>query len=388
MAYVSKERNTMARDLLDGMAGSLRVLLPAVVVGFALAAGAWAMTITQQLPAGSVFSWTGTVLGVFLGMPAGAGGLLVALPPTLPVLGLWALIYAGAAKLRRNRAVEAVPGVGPQWTCAAGFVLPLVLGALCTGLWAPLLEPGPVGWARAGIVVCSAALVGLRPSPPAGWVRAVDGLGAGFTEVLGRAWELLRRVVVALGGAALVLIVLGIVLRWNSAWDVVEQYSAPAMAAVGLGILQLLYAPTLMAFSLAWITGAGVDLSGSATGSAYASDVGMRPGIPALALMPGQPAGWVPVLAAVVVLAGMFAVLGRRAWRDRVDWPVVGTTAVLVYVSLVLVAVFSCGGVGPGGLARFGLDLVRFPAFVTVFAMAGVCLGRVAQVLSTKAVED
>ena len=92
-----------------------------------------------------------------------------------------------------------------------------------------------------------------------------------------------------LAGLAAISVAVGLAVEFEEVKDVVGLYSAPVVAAIGLSAVQLLYLPGILAVALAWLSGAGVNLSAAETASAFSAADGPRPAVPLLAIIPEDP---------------------------------------------------------------------------------------------------
>lgn len=380
MDMVRDQQAPWARTLLDGVLASLRAVVPALLASFACAVAAWIVTIDQQIPVSSVFGWTISVIGVSAGFTLSAGGLVLSLPPSLLSLLFWLGVFAVARRLRRAHAQSTVRTRAASFS---GFVALPVLGTAAAVL-APGIRLDAVGAARAAILVISACVLGLRP----GFTALADHLGLSADRLVADVGHWLRRLFIALGIVAVLLLAVSLVAQWDAAGDVVAQYSSPVAAAIGLGVLQALFAPMIWAGALAWTSGAGVTLSSGTLASVYHATAASRPGLPVFALVPSHTAAWMPWLGLAILIAVAVTVLGRPAWQRQSSWSTIGIRTVVAFVALTCVGLFAMGSVGPGGLREFGVSVWRFPLVLTGFVAAGLLVSHLMLLASARANTD
>lgn len=367
--------------VLGGVMSSLRAVVPIVVVAFACAALAWIVTVDQQLPVSNVFGWTASAIGLAGGFTLELGGVSVSLPPTLLSIGVWLLLRTAAARVRRSAADSSVR---TRTLTYAGFALLPVIGMAATAL-APGILPDARGALRACLLTISACVLGLRPGFDRLGTALADRVGPTVLELLAGLGDWLRRVLIALAVVALALVAVGLAFNHEVAADVVGQYSSPVAAAVGLGVVQTLYAPTIWAGALAWASGAGVTLSTGSVASVYQPVTASRAGVPVLAAIPKEPAAWMPWLGLAIVAAVLVTVLGRGAWQRESGWGALVLRTCACYLVFTVVAVFATGGIGPGGLGEFGVSIWLFPLALSGAVAAGLGLAQLMLMASARA---
>jgi hypothetical protein len=199
-------------------------------------------------------------------------------------------------------------------------VLGLGCGAVSSaGLWPAVLEPVPIE-VRRGVRAAAVVLAAL------------------------------------LAGATLALVVT-LALHAGAIASLTAQVAPGAAAAVLLVVLCVLYLPTLLVWSLAYLTGTGIVLGG-ATITPFSGGGGLVPAFPLLAAIPDHPAALAPLLLVVPVAAGVLGgvILVRGGGRTRGDLPVAETLTAAGVTGLASagLALLGSGALGADRLAHVG----------------------------------
>ncbi len=361
---------------------SLTVLLVAVV--------AWFVAIAQLQPLSAVVTWAGTLLAAASGWELTIG---LGLPPTLLTVGLLWVMTSALKRTRRALAANeqlvragtlpatryaATVGIA---SCLGAIVLVLLLAGLLVG--AGTLTP--LGSARFLVVVSVPLLIAClgpeRRGAPAGrWAQALFDLiaekaGDEWADALETALRMLRRVGLAFGIVAVLALVIALATGWSAMSEAVSGYSRPALAAGGLGFVQLLFLPTLLIFAVSWLSGAGIHLSAVALATPFSSQAAVVPAVPVLAAVPADTAAWGWSVLVVLPLAAAVATVGRSTWAERLDWRAVVVAAGLGFVCTAGAVVFAAGPIGPAGLETFGVPIAAAIGTIGGSAGAGAAAG-------------
>lgn len=143
--------------------------------------------------------------------------------------------------------------------------------------------------------------------------------------------------------------------------DIANSVDALGLDAVGgtlLAVTETLYAPVLVVWMLAWLTGQGFIVGENSLYTPGTLEVGALPEVPLLGALPGASGGilvWAPVI--LVVLA----VIARLAMRRRLDlhWADLASSAIavgVVGVSVAVLSVLATGSLGPGRMSEVGVS--------------------------------
>ncbi len=360
--YVAPRR-TIRLSLPDGWARAALSGIETVFMGWAL------VTLASVLSYASVSSnpwmgkatWEGAfalgadLLGVVLGAPAHVGEVSYWAPPTL--LGLL-LVLVLRLFLRPGKKFPATA----QWFAvpAFAFVALLIVGG----------GSHYVKWWEA---VPGALLV---PALASGWAYydgADDPLRRWGVPAFVR--EGLRQGVL-LVGAVLALGTLGAAAALASHVQQIAGIHALLLTTsrlgdVLVGIGQALYAPTLIAWALAWLAGPGVLLGVDAPHSPVSAPTLPIPGIPVLGAFPTATPGYWTILLPIALGAGLGALLGRRRRRLELgeQASVAGIAVVLFAIVWALWLFSSALHLGSARMALVGPEVV--PALLALVAEVG-----------------
>lgn len=369
--YVAPRR-TIRLTMPDGWARAVLAGVEAVFIAWALLAcasvGAYA-TVASNPWMGkasweSAFRLGSDLLGFSLGAPLNAGGVAYRAVPTLFLI---IIIVILRLLLRSGRGFPA----SALWFAVPAFSIVAFLivgGGSYTHWWQAY--PGALGvpliasaWAYADAKGGWKALSGGRD-----WLH--EGLRQGFILIL---------VTVLLSGAA---------LTWTLTAHAEEMKAIHALLLTGsrsadalIVAVQALYAPTWIAWALAWLSGPGIWIGADALHSPTVTSSEPIPGIPILGAAPAATPGMIVVLVPILVAALLGAVLGRvRKRRGFADQARTGGVAVSLF-ALVLVVWLpsSVLRLGVERMSRLGPDLL--PVFFAllfeigaVFLLAEVCV--------------
>ncbi len=219
-----------------------------------------------------------------------------------------------------------------------------------------------------------AAVIGLAP---AYWRDAARFLHIpGWVDDCAR---LAGRALLAFGVAGLVIVVVRLAIRWETAYELVRAGN-DGIGMFSLVVLSLLYLPNVVVAAAALPLGASVDLGPLST-SLFSTVPGRGPGVPILAVLPQGPSPWylLPLLAVPAYVA---IGVGRRCAARSLD---LGPTVTAVAVTALLtaagatVAEFLAGG-ELGGFGRAGADLPQVFGFTFAWiALVGMLAALVLQ---------
>ncbi|WP_084105008.1 DUF6350 family protein [Demequina sp. NBRC 110056] len=298
------------------------------------------------------------------GLPVEIGGATVSLVP----LGLTLVCGAIIAAIARRFAAR----TWGSWGLAVATYAALVTVATSAVLLPEERDAAPV------VTVVAVALAGVATAIGVWRAHGVElGWLARVPEVV-RAG--LRR------GAGVSALALCVAAAVQTVWAVQGRLEIGAAATaldtdvVGAAVLaagETVYAPTMVVWALAWLTGQGFSVG---TGTAYAPDaltVDALPSVPILGALPSASGGllvWAPVLL-VVTAAAVRVVLARRSlgWRDEAlaDLVALGTVAAIGAG----MAVAATGSAGPGRFAEVGPDPLPVAAALVGLTAAGLVVG-------------
>src|SRR5699024_2529232 len=109
--------------------------------------------------------------------------------------------------------------------------------------------------------------------------------------------------------AAVVVLAVGIVLRWDDVSGSLQVYSSPLAAGVRLLIVQLLFAPGILYSPLSWSAGSGVGLVGAEPSSALHAATALIHDVPGLQLIRGVYTAWTMATPAVLIARSLPATI-------------------------------------------------------------------------------
>ena len=192
------------------------------------------------------------------------------------------------------------------------------------------------------------------------------GFGWGLGRVLGielpEAWHIHRvsvqRYVVALTGAAGVLVLVSGIMHWRAFADVLHAVAGDVTSTVQLLLACIVYLPTLAMWTVAALLGPGFAFGTGTHVALSGVDIGALPPIPLLALIPNNPPAWSQVLFALPIAAAVWATRPVPREENGMLHP----RSVVELVGLVVLAggalgLLGSGGLGPGRLTQIGPSL-------------------------------
>ena len=324
------------------------------------------------------------------GIPADGAAFEFSLAPL--AFAAFTAIFAARSGARAARAGAWVVGVG------AGTVTVAALSALVAVTSSLQVVSVETGAAVAlptlvfGVASLAGALVGAWRAGDRGVLdRLRHRIDLDDTGVVDAAARGIATSIVGLLGLGAAVTALGMLLRGGGIVALFEAAHLDLVGVVVMGLGQLAYLPTLIAWGAAYAAGPGFALGTGATVAPGGTNVGVVPGIPVLGAVPESPSAWLLLLALGVVGAGVLAGWVARA-RLRVadgDEPLPARIAVLVTIvagsagGAALVAAVSSGSLGPGRLEHVG------PAAGTLALVVAVevALGAAAMLLAPRSEE-
>lgn len=305
----------------------------------------WVFTAATADTAVTWSSSTGMAVRVWLmgyGVPWAVDGVPISLVP----LGIPALTALMLTQLARRFA-------SATWTAGTAAVLAFagVVAGLCAMAWS--------GAPDAGDRVTRAAIVAIVLAIPAvawGLIRQ-RGAVLAWLDSIPSAVRAGVRLSVAMTGTLVVaaaLLCAGFVAAHRHVLAQTATALQPdTVSGVTLALLETIYAPTLIVWAMAWLTGAGYDLGGVTHVPAAASDPSGP--VPLLAALPdgGGIFAWAPWLV-VLIGAVMAGVLRKRIGRGLHALAAIGVAVALSAAAIALAVAAATGSMGPGTFSAVG----------------------------------
>ena len=354
---------------LGALAG-VRVLVVFVLSALGLSFVMWLVAVAKMLPIATIPDWaTRGALAAF-GFPFEQADFALSLPPTLLSLVIAWQMYRAGKSLRAEDSVSSEDLLKTQLLRLTGLSLSvfLVIAVALVASGAPITGSAVV---RSIILLVIAPAWGIRIGAEhvARWCD--DRLSFAWGDAVDGSVALVARLLFALGIAAHVVFAVAVWRNFSAGTEVVSSYSAPVVAAVGLGIVQAMFAPTVWAATLTWVTGFPLQLGGDIHASAMSGFEGPLPAIPTFSVIPHSPhpAGIALVAVPVIAVAMVIAFSDMATVQNSV---VAGTQA---FFALVLTSLFFFGGIGPGGLQALGVVPWTFVVASAVWLIAGIGIG-------------
>jgi hypothetical protein len=191
-------------------------------------------------------------------------------------------------------------------------------------------------------------------------------------------------------GAGALLATVTIALRGGQIVALSQAANLDLAGVVVMGLTQLVYLPTLIAWAVAFLAGPGFAVGTGTAVSAAGTELGVVPGIPLLGALPETTSPWLYVLVLLPVGAGAFAGwairsrLRRGAESAAVRLVVTSAVAALSGAAAALLCVLASGALGPGRLAEVGPS----PGPVALAVGIEVALGAGILLLSPRSARD
>jgi hypothetical protein len=364
--------------------GALTTGLWAAVVGIApLAAVVLVVWVAGASMGTSATDAARFALGGWLlahGVPFRAGGTPLGLAPLgLTVLAGWQLVRAGTNTARAVGAdglrlgARVVAAVTAVYAVTGGVVALFVSSdRLAVSFPRAVVSTAVVAAVATAIGVLRIDVIRRQAADRIG-VAALDVLRAGLLAAAG------------ILGAGALLAGFRVVLTADHAAELIRALEGGPVGTAGILVLSLLYAPTVVIWSAAYLVGPGFAFGIGTSVSAFGVHLGPLPPVPLLAGLPegGMPAGMTWVFALPVV-AGLLAGSAVARTRPTGDWrPLLVAAALTGPVAGVLLgiaALLSGGPLGAGRLAAVGPSAwqvaLACAAGVTLTALAGASIHR------------
>jgi hypothetical protein len=363
-----------ARDVLIGLATgllSLLVVLVPTVLGWML----------DPRPGASLVEPMGAAASLWLlvqGAHLGAGATVVAFVPlVLGALAVWGASF-GAGRALDTADVEdefvadlvprSVAAVAGRWwlgyAVSVGLASALTLAGSLPLRWLSLVVP-------LAVVPLVALAIAVRRL-----ARETDILGPRFQSLVApeaarRAWAPAVRGLGVMMGLALLVVVVAIVLRWNSVGSLQGEAGTGFLGGVLLAGVQLASLPNLALWVVSLLAGPGFSVVDGAHTSLTGSTSGLMPLVPVFGAVPEPGAyPWVVRLVVLVpVLIGGY--IGRRALVSVARLSSLRTKASVAVAACAMVAlgVGILDGLGGGSLGAYRLSDMGAPALWMMLAL-------------------
>ncbi|GAA4478340.1 cell division protein PerM [Microbacterium panaciterrae] len=320
-----------------------------------------------------------------VGIAPEAARFVLSVPPLL----LLAFTAFFAARSGRRAALSGswITGV------VSGTVVFAVISGLAalTGRFAMLATPLPLAILFPPLVFLCGALAGAMATA---WSEgdggiidriqdALDGLSH-WAHVPG---DIVRGASAALAGvigAAGLAVAVAALVRGGQVVALFESLRADALGVVVIGLAQLAYLPTLLAWGIAWIAGPGFAIGTGTAVSPAGTVLGVVPGAPMLGLVPDNSSPWFLIVVLVPIAAGAFAgwLIRSRQVSAGIESGVMPRLAIALGIAVLaaaggaLLAALSSGSLGPGRLVHAGPEAgpVALALGLEVLVGAGILL--------------
>lgn len=169
---------------------------------------------------------------------------------------------------------------------------------------------------------------------------------------------------VAVIGTAGIAVAVAALVRGGQVVALFESLRADALGVIVIGLAQLAYVPTVLAWAVAWLAGPGFAIGTGTAVSPAGTVLGVVPGVPILGLVPENSSPWFLIVVLAPVAAGAFAgwlIRSRQvsAGRETTLLPRIVVALGIAALSAgigALLAVLSRGSIGPARLAQVGPD--------------------------------
>ncbi|SDM37881.1 cell division protein PerM [Microbacterium azadirachtae] len=235
------------------------------------------------------------------------------------------------------------------------------LGVLRAPLWAAMLFP-PL------VFLCGA----LAGAVATAWGEGDGGIVDRVQDALDRRpdWapvpgDIVRgaaAAVVGVVGAAGLAVAVAALVRGGQTVALFEALRADGLGVVVIGLAQLAYLPTLVAWAVAWIAGPGFAIGAGTAVSPAGTALGVVPSVPLLGLVPDSTSPWLLIVVLVPIAAGAFAgwLIRSRQVSAGAEASFGARAATAVGIAVLsggagaLLAALSRGSLGPGRLAVAG----------------------------------
>ncbi len=296
-----------------------------------------------------------------VGIPVDAGTFWLSLAP---------LAFAGFTAVSAWRCGSRAARAG-AWPIgvAAGALVTFVVAWV---LWRTSANPvaAVFGWQALVFPTLVFAVPALLGALVAAWRHGDDGPVDALREridplregVIAAAARGIGIAVAGFVGVGALLVAVAAVLRGG---DVIALFEAAHVDATGASIVavgQLAYLPTLVIWGGAFVAGPGFAFGAGTAVSPAGTQLGVVPGIPALAVIPPSTTPWLLLLTLLVIAIGFVAGAGARASLGGTTAAasggaraaVLGLTVVGGAAGAAILAALASGSAGPGRLSDVG----------------------------------
>ncbi|WP_160148993.1 cell division protein PerM [Arcanobacterium ihumii] len=205
-----------------------------------------------------------------------------------------------------------------------------------------------------------------------------------------QAWPRIRTLLIGTGVITTLTFVTAFIVGFGKIAEINASYFQTAIGISGLVLIQLIYLPTYLFWTTAWLLGAGFSAGVGTSFSIMGNTVAPLPAIPVFGALPsyGAGTGWLIILP--ILFYAVLGVLNTRhlslakltkkgvtadrhsdssepqPHEDQLDVLRNSVIASLVFVVIcALTALFGSGSIGPGRMAQFGSE----PALVLGYAL-------------------
>ncbi|ACV08339.1 cell division protein PerM [Jonesia denitrificans] len=163
--------------------------------------------------------------------------------------------------------------------------------------------------------------------------------------------------------------------------QILGQWTLDAPSGIALGVTQALYVPTVIVWATAWSVGGAFTLGSHTHFSFHHVAGGPVPALPMLGATPTEPASTLTVWLLAFIVLVWSAVVGWNAvsrlksarWSTVVAMPILASGTAMVL--LAALSLMTAGSIGPGVLARVGVDLVPTALAAAVLLVPAHFLG-------------
>ncbi len=330
-----------------------------------------------------------------LGVAPDAGGFIISLAPL--ALTAFVAIFAARSGVRAMRAGAGLAGVlsGAVVYTAVAVIVQLTSAAPLahTITWQAILHPALLYTVPAAL---GALVIAWRDGDRGlvDWVHdLVDEAPVQWSELPALAARGIAIGCASLVGAGALAVLASVVLRGGEMISLFQSARVDAWGAVLVSLASLAYLPTLIAWAIAWLSGAGITVGVGSTLTPAAVHLGVVPALPPLGLLP---TGATPIMLVVVIVpvaigalagwvlrSGFVAVLGDdEPFLPRVALSVSVAAGVAAFAAIA--SALARGGIGPGRLVELG----PHPGFVALAVGVEVLVGAAILLLSPRRRRD
>lgn len=200
-------------------------------------------------------------------------------------------------------------------------------------------------------------------------------------RVVPRAGALATALSAALVTFAGIAFAVSLVLSYAETTRLSQQLQLDLVGVLALFLLQLAYLPTLVVWTLSWLSGAGFAIGTGSSATPFEMLLGPVPALPVFGAIPSgwQEWGFLPLVVVVLVAFAIgYAFAGRPEFRE----PSLPATlaagllaAMLVGLAAALAAVLASGAIGPGRFAEVGAPTWWFAGAIAAECAVGVLAG-------------